>query len=250
MTGFFENARKISSTPLMIGGHRGHLSSVRENTIPNFKEVAGSGISHIEVDIQLTKDGQPVVFHDISLSPATKLTGFVSDYTLAELKDSFEINTLDEVLDWCSRENLPAALEIKSYLPAMAETMPLLAQKIAELLTSHNFFDMSFVFSTNWQVLAEIKHLAPKTCLGLIVPIVPPDPAQLMRDMQAEIYLCYLDNLTKEIVDNLHSQGFIVDGSVVNDEETLRKAIELNVDFIESDHPKKMIEIYRRLTQL
>ena len=53
---FLEQLRADHGKKLMIGGHRGHLSEIRENTIENYKQVLGSGISHIEIDIQLTKD--------------------------------------------------------------------------------------------------------------------------------------------------------------------------------------------------
>ena len=44
--------------------------------------------------------------------------------------------------------------------------------------------------------------------------------------------------LSKELVDRLHEAGYIVDGSVVNTEADLKKAIELGVDLIESDEPE------------
>ena len=43
---FLEQLKADHGRKLMIGGHRGHLSEVRENTIENYKQILGSGISH------------------------------------------------------------------------------------------------------------------------------------------------------------------------------------------------------------
>ena len=70
---FLEQLKADHGRKLMIGGHRGHLSEVRENTIENYKQILGSGISHIEIDIQLTKDDVAVIYHDYELSERTKI---------------------------------------------------------------------------------------------------------------------------------------------------------------------------------
>ena len=91
-----------------------------------------------------------------------------------------------------------------------------------------------------------MKRLAPETVLGLIVPFVPRNPLRLMDEMQAAIYLCYIDNLSSELIAALHRGGYYVDGSLINSEERLQLAMELKVDLIETDDPVKMIELYRR----
>ena len=66
----------------------------------NFAEVAELGLSHIEIDVQLSKDQVAMVYHDLDLSERSPLPGRVADYTAAELKAAFSINTLDECLAW------------------------------------------------------------------------------------------------------------------------------------------------------
>lgn len=56
---------------ILVGGHRGHLSETRENTIPNFTGLLNSGIEYIKIDIQLTRDDEAVIFHDRESSSAT-----------------------------------------------------------------------------------------------------------------------------------------------------------------------------------
>ena len=85
-----------------------------ENTLPAFKKAAElEGITGIEFDVQLTKDGEIVVIHDERVDRTTDGTGNVRDYTLAELKklsitgddDSYRIPTLREVLELLKPRN-------------------------------------------------------------------------------------------------------------------------------------------------
>ena len=58
-----------------------------------------------------------------------------------------------------------------------------------------------------------------------------------MEENQAIIYLTFIENLSKDIVDILHLKGYFVDGSVINDVNKLNLAIDMNIDMIESDYP-------------
>ena len=67
--------------------HRGCCMKYPENTIPAFQAAAAiPGLVGIELDVQLTKDGEIVVIHDETLERTTDGHGNVRDFTLAELK--------------------------------------------------------------------------------------------------------------------------------------------------------------------
>jgi glycerophosphoryl diester phosphodiesterase len=69
--------------------HRGlhdNQSEAPENSLPAFRKAVAAGYGS-ELDIQLTKDKQVVVFHDDSLERACGKKGFVSDFTYEELKE-------------------------------------------------------------------------------------------------------------------------------------------------------------------
>lgn len=68
--------------------HRGlhdNASDAPENSLAAFKKAVKAGYG-IELDVQLTKDRVPVVFHDFTLERICKKTGKVCDYTWQELK--------------------------------------------------------------------------------------------------------------------------------------------------------------------
>ena len=85
--------------------HRGlhdNASDAPENSMAAFKKAVKAGYG-IEMDVQLTKDKVPVVFHDFTLKRVCGAEGKVSDYTYEELR-SF---TLCE-----SKEHIPLFEEV------------------------------------------------------------------------------------------------------------------------------------------
>ena len=60
-----------------IFAHRGYSAKYPENTMIAFKEAALAGADGIELDVQLTKDGEIVVIHDDKVDRTTNGTGYV-----------------------------------------------------------------------------------------------------------------------------------------------------------------------------
>ncbi len=95
--------------PLILG-HRGAPLEAPENTIPSFRRAMELGADGVEMDVQLSRDGALMVFHDELLSRTTNGEGKLAAMTFAELRsldagDRFnrsfageKIPTLDEVL--------------------------------------------------------------------------------------------------------------------------------------------------------
>ena len=70
-----------------IWGHRGCCYRYPENTISAFMAATAiPGITGIETDVQLTKDGEVVVFHDENVKRVTDGDRDVKDYTFAEIE--------------------------------------------------------------------------------------------------------------------------------------------------------------------
>ncbi len=103
-----------------IFAHRGFASApgLIENTIPAFRAAIDLGATHIESDIQVTKDGVPVLFHDNDLIRVAALPQKISEITSGDLAkidlgDGVRVPTLREALT-----ELPEArfnLDLKVY---------------------------------------------------------------------------------------------------------------------------------------
>jgi glycerophosphoryl diester phosphodiesterase len=126
-----------------IFAHRGFAGSdgVSENTVEAFRAALALGATHIESDIQVTKDGEPVLFHDDDLLRVAGLPRKIKHLTLSELSkieliDGGRIPTLREAFT-----ALPAArfnLDLKVW-EALRPTVELIRELDVEgrvLLTS------------------------------------------------------------------------------------------------------------------
>lgn len=100
--------------------HRGlhdNRTSAPENSMEAFRLAVEAGYG-IEMDVQLSKDGVPVVFHDKTLKRMCGKEGYVWDYTLEELQknvlaDSTQtIPTFEEVLELVGGK-VPLIIEYK-----------------------------------------------------------------------------------------------------------------------------------------
>lgn len=72
---------------MQVAAHRGYSSVFPENTMAAFEGALHLGVDYIEMDVQMTKDGRIVVFHDDKLLRITGCEGTVSDYTYEELSE-------------------------------------------------------------------------------------------------------------------------------------------------------------------
>jgi glycerophosphoryl diester phosphodiesterase len=73
-----------SKSPLIIG-HRGASAVAPENTLAAFNRAFADGVEGIEFDVQLSRDGVPVVIHDATLKRTGGRVRSVADMTAAEL---------------------------------------------------------------------------------------------------------------------------------------------------------------------
>ena len=67
--------------------HRGSMLLWPENTMTAFQEAVDMGYRYLETDLQISRDGVLVTFHDDTLDRTTNGTGPVSDYPLDELRN-------------------------------------------------------------------------------------------------------------------------------------------------------------------
>jgi len=78
-----------------------------------------AGYDMVELDIQSSKDGQPIVFHDRKLRPACEVDGSVADYgadvlqTTVFVENGEAVLHLNDALALCAQERLGVMLDIK-----------------------------------------------------------------------------------------------------------------------------------------
>lgn len=112
----------------ILQGHRGLSNRYPENTVVSFQAAASSEeYQGIETDVQETKDGVLVLFHDSKLDKKTDAKGKISSYTFDEVRQitikhvknienypGEKIPVLEDYLDICRHSGKIPYIELKS----------------------------------------------------------------------------------------------------------------------------------------
>jgi glycerophosphoryl diester phosphodiesterase len=141
--------------------HRGlHDGERPENSLAAFEQACVMGYA-IELDVLLTSDGVPVVFHDADTTRLTGVSRDVASSTLAELKElrlggtGESIPTMDEVARLVGRR-APVLIELKSG-PRPAAVCP-------GVLGAMRRYDVTFAaMSFDPRMLFWVKRHAPSS---------------------------------------------------------------------------------------
>lgn len=124
--------------------HRGASGHAPENTMAAFEKAFEMKADYIEIDVQMTKDGELIAIHDTTVNRTTNGTGSVGDYTLEEIQQldagswfgqefvGERIPTFEEIID-TYRGKIGLLIELKS-----PELYPGVEEKVAEALMERN----------------------------------------------------------------------------------------------------------------
>ncbi len=144
--------------------HRGASAYEPENTLRAFETGIAMGATMLELDVHLSRDGQPVIIHDADLSRSTSGAGRVYDMTLAQLKgldagQGEQIPTLAEVIDLV-RGRAELYIELKG------QQTP---QPVVEVLRSAAFENQAIVGSFFPWLPQKVKFLEPRIRTSILV---------------------------------------------------------------------------------
>lgn len=248
--------------------HRGASAQAPENTLPAVDLGAEMKADFVEIDVQMTKDGELVVIHDTTLGRTTDVeTKFpdrapynVGDFTLEEIRTldagswfsaeyaGTKVPTLQEVLDTL-RGRAGLLLEVKS--PAL---YPGIAAAIVAELDGEGWLQANarsgrlVVQSFNWDFMAEFNSLAPKVPAGLLGG--PPSDAQMAElSTWADQINPNHNQVDAEFIETVHGFGMVTWPYTIDDPERMSELAALGVDGIITNYPAVLIDVLREGSQ-
>ena len=245
------DTRYESSGKICIVGHRGAAGCAPENTLAAWNEGLAQGADIIELDVQLSADGQVVVLHDDLLDRTTDGSGRVGDKTLAELKaldagswfaERFvgePIPTLQEALAW-ARERVPLFVELKykgltdPAVPGHASLDAAAVQQIVE----QGMVERVMVISFNRQALKRVRARAPGLATGVLYAAGVIDPVALAHELGANAVMPWWRAVTAQDVALCHTAGLAV--NVWGSDADYAALLAAGVDCVNADHPAQV----------
>src|SRR5919198_366374 len=232
-----------------LEAHRGGRGLRPENTLASFGKALQLGVTTLELDTGITKDGQVLVTHEpriLSLqcqdTGANHFVGqLVKDLTLAQAK------TLD-----CGTRHPTAANDTVDPLT--------FTKKVLDVIRAHHAVDRSLLQSFDWRTLVISRQLEPRlrrVALGDATTIFPGSPwtagiripadaldgslARIVANkLRAQVVSLDFTVLTDRLIRKSHRRGLDVIPWTVNKPDHMASLIDRGVDGIIADYPDRL----------
>ena len=218
--------------PILLG-HRGVREGARENTLAAFRLAMEAGLDGVELDVQRSRDGVLVVYHDFWID-----RGLVHQLAYGELKAALpDLATLEEVLAFF--EGYPDAIlnvELKS-IPGFRDGR---TAALAELLEGWSGRHRVLVSSFDPVALFELRSLAPGLPLGFLFHGF--DAGDMAIRLGFEAVHPRLELASPERVFGWHREGRFVCAWPAATEAEARSAIAAGVDALIGGWPEVLLK--------
>lgn len=234
-----------------VFAHRGYSAVFSENTMTAFLEAEKTGCDGIELDVQLTKDGEVVVIHDEKVDRTTSGTGWVKDFTFKEVRNmnanksgmkKEPIPSLIEVFEWMKTNKLICNIELKNTIIPYEG----MEEKVIEMIRKYGLSNRIIISSFNhYSIVYSYRHApeietAPLYSEGLYMPWVY---AQSIR--AAGIHPKHLA-ATDEIIRQAMENGIAVRPYTVNKDNDMHRLFNMNCTAFITDDPLKALRIRKQ----
>ena len=228
---------------MKVIGHRGAASLAPENTFAGFDLAIEIGVDALETDVQRTKDGTLVLFHDARIERTTNGSGWLQHMSWRELHDldagswfhqqftGERIPLLTEFLQRYGRR-IPIELEVKQ---AGIE------QEVVSAVSEQNLLERTTFTSFDFSTASRIKELAPQANVGFLTSSISEKTVARVRRAGVTQFCPLARKVTKALVDRWRSQGLFIRAWGVKNVALMRQAISAGVDGMTVDFPNVLL---------
>ena len=240
---FTITADELTAAPdIAVVGHRGGPEDTAvENSMEAVEQSITAGAGYVEMDIQRTRDGQYVVFHDENFSRFTHERRAVHEMTLAEIREldlgeksngrfsNVRVPTLEELLER-TRGRIGIFLELKG---RSADQQ--MADDAVAAVKRHDMLDQVVVISLKYELIAGLEERYPEVTSGFIYFLSFGDTAHLVGDY----LILEEDAATSDTITQIHEAGKRAAVWTVNTEESMQKFVNWPVDAVITDRVRQ-----------
>jgi glycerophosphoryl diester phosphodiesterase len=208
-----------------IIGHRGAANHT-ENTIPAFESALAQKVDGIELDVRASSDGQLVVIHDSVVGEyAVKSTAYEA---FKKLPNGYEAPLLEDVLKKFGKKTL---LDIELKHDGIEEAAVALIKRYCNP-------EKTMISGFDAESLSKVHELLPELQLGYIYNRTQDEAAR--HNCPIDVVIPQFRLASRELIEEVHDEGLAVWAWTVNEEEEVRRLVNLGVDGLITDHPDKV----------
>lgn len=230
---------------MIIFGHRGAKGEAPENTLPGFIHAYRQGIRHFELDLVLSRDGVPVMIHDLTVDRTTGHTGSVGSFTATELAG---MDARPDRSVWPRPTGIPALEVLLDSLEGLQQLqlevkkdnrsrLNVLCNRLTEIIQRRELHQRVVVTSSDPWFLRQIRRRDRNIRLGLVAERRFPNPLSLAARLGCEYFCANWKIVSRSMIASAHRRNMHVSTWTVNRIHDMLQLEELGVDSIITDYP-------------
>ena len=240
----FENVAIFHETKVMA--HRGASTETPENTMAAFQKAIDDMADYIELDVQLTSDGEVIVMHD---SNAYRTTGVDENNENMTNKEDRRLNEGSWYSDEYKGEKVPGLREVlelaQGKIKLNIELKPAdngeeLARKTVALIEKYNMENDCVITSFSSSALSAAKSCDENIRVGYILSAAYGDYYDMKN---IDFFSVNSAFLSKRTIDAIHNSGIQVYAWTVNNKDSIKNLTNKGVDGVITDNPVLAREI-------
>lgn len=224
--------------------HRGASEYAPENTLSSFYLGLLQGANGIETDVQRTKDGVLILFHDGTVDRISDGSGKVCDFTLEELKQLkifgnsttgfFDrIVTLKEFLDKFAHYDIQFAIELKGEG---------VEEDTLKMIEEYGIMDKTTFTSFKFDYIQKIKELNPNARVGWLTHETSDEAIEQLLSIGGEEMAPKADKITDELMEKWRGKGLGVRAWGVTSTALMKKMCMFEVDGMTVNFPDRLFQ--------
>jgi glycerophosphoryl diester phosphodiesterase len=223
-----------------------------ENTLDAFRHAAGLGYRYLETDVQTTRDGHLLAFHDATVERTTDGAGRISDLTLEQVRS----------LRIARRAGIPPLAELLEELPHTRINIDLKSadcvEPLADLLERTGAHDRVCIGSFHERTMRRFRRRVSRpvpTAAGVAAVLAlrfapfPAHVSRLLRDPGAVLQVPVRNRgvtvLDRRLLELAHAAGRHVHAWTIDDPAEIERLIDLGVDGIITDRTDVLESVLR-----
>lgn len=236
----------VESGNKFVVAHRGASLHAPENTIPSFELALASGAAMLEVDVQISKDGTLVTWHDDSLINILGIDAKISEMTYEEISKidagswfapkfaGTKIPKLEDVLSLV-KGRMYLNIEIKE--PKFSNDF--LLSKLLDKVEEYDYVDKTLFCSFYYHLLPVIKFECEDTHIAAIrIPNDNTKPSELRKKFGIDAFICDNSEVNEELRFDIVENSIFLGVYGLIDDKSIDYALENKVIAFASDDPK------------
>lgn len=237
----------MKKNKFVVYAHRGASAYTPENTKVAFEKALELNANGIELDLQKTKDGKIVIFHDDTINDKSNGTGKISDYSYEELlqldfgswfDSKYENEKIvlfeDFARDFLNKD-LTFAIELK-VLGIEKETL--------KIINKYKVHDNIYITSFIYEALENVRKIDSNIKISwLIEERISIKNIEKLLEINGNQICPEAKLVSKEDIEIANTNGLTVRLWGINTEDIMQKVYQLNIEGMTVNFPDKLIEL-------